>query len=208
MDVRDRVEWIYSSENNEEIDERYRQWAEDYEHDMVDGLGWIGPGRAAEVFARLVPREARVLDAGAGTGLVGEALAKMGYRDITGIDMSEVMLARAREKKVYHALRRMVLGERLDFADDHFQAVICVGVFTLGHAPAGSLDELTRVTRPGGLIVGTVQTQAYETVGFKEKFRELEEKGRLELVEVSERYQSLLKVEGDAYHRIWVYRVV
>ena len=83
-----------------------------------------------------------------------------------------------------------------------------MGVFTLGHAPASSLDELTRVTRPGGLIVCTVQTHAYETVGFKEKFRELEENGRLELVEMSERYQSLLKVEGNAYHRIWVYRVV
>ena len=42
-------------------------------------------------------------------------------------------------------------------ADGHFAAVISAGVFTTGHVGPEGLDELLRVTRPGGIIVLTVK---------------------------------------------------
>jgi SAM-dependent methyltransferase len=60
------------------------------------------------------------------------------------------MLGRARARGVYRELRRRALGDKLDFADEIFAAVVSFGVFTPGHAPASALDELVRITRPGG----------------------------------------------------------
>ena len=49
MDVKDRVKWVYSSKNNQELAERYNQWAKDYDRDLenfkrlhADGVISIG----------------------------------------------------------------------------------------------------------------------------------------------------------------------
>ena len=47
-----RIQWVYSSKTNEELEERYDQWAGEYDADLNDRLGWIGPRPAAEESAR------------------------------------------------------------------------------------------------------------------------------------------------------------
>ncbi|ABG50126.1 hypothetical protein Tery_0690 [Trichodesmium erythraeum IMS101] len=49
-------------------------------------------------------KDAIILDAGAGTVMVGEALAELGYNNIIGVDFSEQMLEVGRKKQVYTAL--------------------------------------------------------------------------------------------------------
>ncbi len=71
MKKQSKVQWIYSSRNNQELTERYDQWAKDYDAELEQDFEWQGPQRTAEFFARHVPRTARILDAGAGTGLMG-----------------------------------------------------------------------------------------------------------------------------------------
>lgn len=106
------------------------------------------------VFARHVaPGTAPILDAGCGGGIQAEPLVLAGYGPITGIDFSAGMLEVARKKGIYAELRQMVLGEHLDFPDDHFAAVLSSGCITPKHAPAHSFDELIRITMPGGLII-------------------------------------------------------
>ena len=56
----------------------------------------------------------------------------------------------------------MVMGEPLDIPSGAFDAVICVGALTLGHAPANSLDELVRVTNPGGYVLFNLRPDHYE----------------------------------------------
>ena len=85
--------------------------------------------------------------------------------------------------------------------------MIAVGVLTLGHAPASSLDELVRITKPGGYIVFTVRTDLYENRQFKVKQDELAVDGRWTLVEASEEFQPLPKGEPEVMHRVWVYQV-
>ena len=202
-----RVQWVYASTNNRELEERYDQWATDYDRDLEEDFAWNGPQTAAKVFANLVPKSAKVLDAGAGTGLVGEVLTSLGYRDLVAIDISQGMLKEARSKNVYPELHQMVLGEPLDFDSDRFDGVISVGVFTLGHAPASAFDELTRVTKPGGYVVFSLRTDVYETGGVKQKQHELEAKGKWKLAEASERFQPLPKGEPEVFHQIWAYQV-
>ena len=56
------------------------------------------PGLAAETFQQFVPTESKVLDAGAGTGLVGVELHRLGYTNIHAMDMSQGMLDEAGRK--------------------------------------------------------------------------------------------------------------
>lgn len=154
-----------------------------------------------------VPSGARILDAGAGTGLVGELLARAGYGDLNGVDISTEMIARARLKGVYRDLRRMELGKTLDFDSNSFDAVTCVGVLTLGHAPASSLNELVRVTKPGGHVIFTMRPDIREQGGFEEKQTELENAGLWKLVEVTEETQTMPKGLPETTMQVWVFEV-
>jgi len=167
LEKQDKIQWVFSSRNNEELAERYAQWARGYDTELERDLGWWGPRRTAELFAKYVPGGARVLDAGAGTGLMGVVLAGLGYDDLVAMDLSHEMLEEAKGKNVYRELHRMVMGESLDFATDSFDAVVSTGVLTTGHAPPGSLDELVRITRPGGHIIFTLRVEVYESGGFR-----------------------------------------
>jgi predicted TPR repeat methyltransferase len=207
MTEQNRIQWIYSSQNDQELEERYDQWAADYEADVEGDFGWISPQRTSETFARHVPQEATILDAGAGTGLVGQCLYGLGYRNLTAMDLSQGMLEIARNKNVYQAFDQMAMGQRLDYSDDQFDATVVVGVFTEGHAKASSLDELVRVTKSGGHIVFSLKTDVYSEQGFKEKQDALESAGQWKLVEVTDTFQPLPKGEPEVLHQVWVYQV-
>lgn len=207
MEKQNKVQWVCSSRDNKELAERYDQWARDYDADLETDFEYRGPQIATEFFTRYVATGAAILDAGAGTGLVGKLLAKLGYNDLVAMDLSPGMLEEAGKKKVYKELRQMVMGDTLDFATDSFDAVISVGVLTLGHAPASSLDELVRITKPDGYICFTLRPDIYQSNGFKEKQAALEAAGRWKLVEVSEKQQTLPKGEPDIYHQVWGYQV-
>ena len=175
MEAKNRVQWIYSSRDNQELADRYDQWAKDYDTDLEGDFAWVGPQRAAEVLARHLAIGARILDAGAGTGLGGQIIYGLGCQDMVARDLSQGMLEEARNKNVYQEFHHMVMGEPLDFATGAFDAVVSVGVLTVGHAPAGSLDELVRITKPGRYIAfslrpdvyesGSVSTAGYDVVG-------------------------------------------
>ena len=207
MEEQNRVQWVYSAKGNVELSDRYDQWAKDYDSDLEQDFGWLGPKRAADVFAQYVPTGARVLDAGAGTGLVGQVLSTMGFRDLVAMDLSRGMLDEAARKGVYKEFHQMVMGDPLDFATSSFAAVISVGVLTVGHAPASSLDELVRITRPGGHVVFSLRPDVYRDGGFKEKLEELAAAGTWRLAEVGEEFQTLPKGEPEVYHQVWVYQI-
>ena len=76
MEKQNKVQWVYSSRNNEELAERYDQWAKDYDSELEKYFAYRGPQMATELFTRYVHKEARILDAGAGTGIIGEILSK------------------------------------------------------------------------------------------------------------------------------------
>ncbi len=203
---RDRVQWVYAAKNNRELVERYDEWAGEYDRDLCEEFEWIAPQATVGLFGKYVAPDAKILDVGVGTGLVGECLVDAGYQDLHGIDLSLGMLDMARRKAMYRELLQMTLGEALDFADDTFDAVIGVGVFTTGHAPAHAFDELIRITRNGGYILFTLRTELH-VAGFGPYLDRLETAGRWSLIERSECYRPLPKGEPEVEHQVWVYRV-
>ena len=204
----ERVQWIYSSQNNSELSERYDEWAKDYDKDLSEVFGWIAPKNASDYLAKYVEANSNVLDAGAGTGLVGLALAEHGFQNLTAMDLSEGMLKEARNKNVYKSFDQMTLGEHLDYETNSFDAVITVGVMTLGHAGPESFDELIRITKPQGYIVFTIRTDVYLENGFKEKQAEVESNKLWKLIEISDEFHPLPVGEPEVLHQVWVYKVL
>lgn len=193
-----RLEQVYAARSNDELRAIYDEWAAAYDSDL-QAFGYSYPPAIAGLVARYVSeREAPILDAGAGTGIVGEVLAILGYTRLTGIDLSDAMLAVARAKGVYALLRNQTLGKRLDFADDTFAAVVSAGVLTTGHAPPSCFDELIRVTRPGGHLIFTLSMPAYEEAGFGPKLEALTEQRLWREVETTPRWRSLPRAPSRA----------
>ena len=207
IDPERRVQWVYSSTSNDELASRYDEWAQDYDDDLINTFVWLSPRLGAETLAERASASGRILDAGAGTGLVGVELQRLGYRDICALDLSEGMLREARAKGCYTEFHQMALGERLDFESDTFDAVISIGVFTLGHAPANAFEELCRITKPGGCVVVSLRPDTRAEQGYEEWQNKLTTRGAWSLVSVSEPFYALPKGEPDVQHQIWVYRV-
>ena len=203
-----RLQSAYAAKDGQEAAELYDSWAEDYER-RVSSWGYITPAVVAWFLGRYVtPEDGTVLDAGAGTGLMGLVLAPLGYRDLLGIDVSRDMLEYAREKGVYRDLRQMELGGRLDLPSDTFAVVVAAGVFAAGHAPPESFEDLIRVTKPGGYVIFSVRTDVYLEGGFKEKQEALQREGRWQLVETSEPFAHLRFEDPELKVQVFAYRVL
>jgi hypothetical protein len=125
----------------------YDKWAETYDAEMAQA-GYRHPTICLALLSRHLPKgTAPLLDAGAGTGLIGEWLQIMGYPQVEALDISAGMLKVAEKKGCYSALHVLALGGALPFAENSFGGVISAGVFTSGHVGAEGLDELIRITR-------------------------------------------------------------
>ncbi len=181
---------VYHAKSPEEIARHYDRWANSYEADMAT-VGYRHPAICLALAARHLPRGASpLLDAGAGTGLIGEWLRLIGYPVIEGLDISDGMLAVAATKGVYARLHKLALGGPLPFATGAFAGVVSVGVFTSGHVGAEGLDELIRICRPGGAIIMTVKTTLMQE-GFEARLGELEAEGRITRLETTVPYVSM-----------------
>lgn len=211
MDVADEfkgLQKVFAARDNRELTEGYDAWAEWYDQDVLR-FGYKIPTIVAGFVGRyLSPAEGTVLDAGAGTGILGETLTLLAYENLVGIDLSPGMLAKARRKGVYRTLHQMVLGEHLDFPNDTFAGTVSVGVFTAGHAPLESFEELIRVTKPGGYIIFSIRIDVYLNEGFKDKQDALVREKKWRLAEVSETFRSLPFLrEPQVDSQIFVYEV-
>lgn len=181
---------VYGATSPEEVAQSYDGWAEGYDAEMAR-VGYRHPAICLALLARHLPRGATpVLDAGAGTGLVGEWLAILGYPEAEALDISEGMLAVAARKAVYARLHRAALGGPLPFADAAFAGAVSAGVFTTGHVGPEGIDELLRVIRPGGVLVLTVKDKLW-TAGFADRIDALAAAGRVRRIEETRPYVSM-----------------
>ncbi|HWK68689.1 MAG TPA: class I SAM-dependent methyltransferase [Rhizobiaceae bacterium] len=198
---------VYAAKRPEEVAELYDRWAETYDAEMAVA-GYRHPTICLALMARHLPRGAApLLDAGAGTGLIGEWLAIMGYPHVEALDISEGMLAQAARKGAYAALHRLAMGDPLPFADATYAGIVSAGVFTSGHVGLEGLDELIRICRPGGVLVLTIKNTLWDA-GFSARIAELEARHIVSRLEETRPYVSMPGEVGTVPSRGLVLRKI
>ena len=144
----------------------------DFARDLFDGLagrydllaevlsfGQNRRWRAAMVdaVAGMNPPPRRVLDVATGTGGVALMLSERTGASVIGVDLTEQMLRRGRERIIQRGkadrIRLLVArGEQLPFADGTFDALTFTYLLRYVTDPAATIRELVRVVRPGGYV--------------------------------------------------------
>jgi predicted TPR repeat methyltransferase len=97
-----------------------------------------------------------VLDAGCGTGLCGPMVAPFARR-LIGVDLSEGMLTHAKEKNVYHALKKAELTEYLRDQREAFDLIVSADTLVYFGDLTGVISALAGALRPNGLAVFTLE---------------------------------------------------
>jgi SAM-dependent methyltransferase len=110
-----------------------------------------------------------VLDAACGTGRYSQYLAERGHR-VIGVDCSQAMLARAREKLPESEFREGDL-EALPLESGSVDAAVCA--LALVHLPevGKAVAELARVVRPGGRVMISDVHPFLVLLGWQAQFR-------------------------------------
>jgi ubiquinone/menaquinone biosynthesis C-methylase UbiE len=99
----------------------------------------------------------RVLDLGCGKGTTAIYLARKYGCDVTGIDLSDELVAQAislarRARMGHRACFRIADAESLPFRDGEFDVVISQAVLVLVKDKSRVIREALRVTKPGGRV--------------------------------------------------------
>lgn len=127
--------------------------------DFLAALAWVAPD-AARPAGDAAKRNTtpKFLDVGTGTALIPIELARRGLPcRITAIDLAGEMLALARQNIAAAGLADVISLEQVDakglpYPDAEFDAVISNSIVHHIPVPRGTLAEMCRVLRPGGVL--------------------------------------------------------
>lgn len=130
----------------------YAAWAPIY--DLVFGQVFDAGRKATIALADQIG--GRILDVGIGTGLSLTDYSRT--TKICGVDISEPMLRKARERARTLNLTNVEAlsvmdAKHLAFADGTFDAVVAQYVVTAVPEPEATLDDFVRVLKPGGELI-------------------------------------------------------
>ena len=168
----------YSVSTPEDNKALYRDWAETYDTNFAEQRGYNYPSHIAKLYQHHQnTSDTPILDVGAGTGLVGQALSLVTGNDMDGIDISPEMLEKSRDKKVYRALIETDLTKSLDIKPESYGCIVSVGTFTHGHVGPPTLRELIRVAKPNALFLIGINITAFDKYGFGSYYALLQAEG-------------------------------
>ena len=157
----------------------FDQYAPRFDTALTEGLGYRGPAILRDAIAAACAAERRplrfdtALDLGCGTGLAGAAVRPLAAR-LTGVDLSERMVALAREKTIYD---RLATGDLVAFLQAEareqrsYGLIVAADVFAYLSWLPGVVAAAARVLAPRGLLAFTVETHPGNDVILGEKLR-------------------------------------
>jgi len=165
--MQDTLSDAYALDGPEACKALYQRWADTYDSDFAQARDYLLPGVIAATARQSVVAPRRILDVGAGTGLVGQALRAVGVTaPIDAVDLSADMLAHARTKGVYDDLMvvditvPLTIGARYDL-------IVSAGTFTHGHVGPQGLINLLTLCQAGSVMLVSINEKIWESNGFR-----------------------------------------
>jgi len=143
---------FFCSPSKEDITAVFDRWAWLYDFEKY----FFFPLRRKAAKFLGLPINSKVLDVATGTGAQAYELARLGY-DVTGADLSSGMLAQAAKKLSPNLKLKFLQADatKLPFPDDSFDAsTVSLALHDMSfEVEIGTLNEMKRVTKSGGIIL-------------------------------------------------------
>lgn len=138
--------------------------AEQFDEKLVGRLGYRGPEEIRGLLTPWIEADGslEVVDIGCGTGLCGPVLRPYARR-LTGIDLSDGMLAKAREGGLYDELRVADLVDALRQRGAGWDMIVAADTFPYVGTLGDVFDAAASVLKPGGWLA--FSTEAAEGDG-------------------------------------------
>lgn len=158
--------------------------------------------------AGLRASDLRVLDLGAGNGIMGQELVDLGVASVVGADIiPEARDAAMRDRPDvydgYHVVDMSDLAddERRQLADERFTALTCVAALGFGDIPPEAFAGAFNLVGDGGWIAFNIKDEFLngEGSGFSRLIHRAIEEGTLD-VRSNERYRHRDATNGDPIH--------
>ena len=158
-----------SLEPNKDNIEIYNHWADTYE-DYVISINYVGAKNLALNFKDLISKSGinhlKILDFGCGTGLLGQEiqqkLSGQYVFDIDGVDISENMIQKSREKNIYRQLIDINLEHNSLPENYQYDYIVSSGVFLEGHVSLKIINKLLNNLKLFGNLLITVRESFIE----------------------------------------------
>ncbi|MGA6167678.1 methyltransferase domain-containing protein [Amycolatopsis magusensis] len=155
----------------------------------------------------------RVLDLGAGNGLVGEQLRTIGVGHLVGADIIPEAAEAARRERpevydAYHVGDVTAPSEEVAAAltAAEFNTMVCVAALGYSDIPPSAFRAAFNLVGDGGWIAFTIKDRFLteeDTSGFAGFIKTCQDNGVLE-VRASERYRHRLNISGEPLHYVAV----
>lgn len=187
-----------------------------YEHIFSRLLKCESPKVVCELLANELeswsdsPTALRALDLGAGNGLVGEELRRLGAELAVGVDIIPEARQAARRDRPgtyndYHVLdmTSLTAAQRNAFSEYQFNCLTCVAALGFGDIPTKAFVEAYNLVAPGSPIAFNINERFIgkkeDGSGFSRLIEQMVSMGALS-IQRRLRYPHRLAVDGEAIH--------
>jgi len=142
---------------NDKISVYFNDFSKNYDQfafDQSRGTKYLSEIEIDFLINELQIRNKKILDVGVGTGRNSEMLLSEGGI-VEGIDLSEGMMAKAKEKLNGKKINFTVAdaGENIPFKDANFDVVICMRVLKYIPSWGRTIEEISRVLTKNGIFI-------------------------------------------------------
>ena len=171
------LESAYDLKSPSDNIELYSLWAETYDSGFIEEMQYKLHFSVANEFV-FNGGKGLILDVGAGTGALAEALLQKRKFIVEATDISAEMLEIAKSKNIYTRSFLSDLTKEIPVNDNAYDGVVSSGTFTHGHVGPGAMHELVRVTKQGGLITISVNEKHWKALDFESEVKKLSQSTR------------------------------
>lgn len=143
---------LHTANNHEDAVKCYSEIAETFDK-IQESLAYVGAKHGVKKCMEVgeVPKTARILDIGAGTGIIGEMLYSMGYENLDALDGCQELLEKSRERNCYKNLfcSFVVADEELPVEKKAYDVAVMPGVVYPAHILPTAFGQVMKAVKKG-----------------------------------------------------------